>query len=241
MEITAYNDKHTADRFGAATTFACLAVADGAAMGAGLRSVADGGFRIVRAKLLDGGASAALAATLFAGGPTGGVGRICALELAGLGDVSAVGDKWRKFVAARGGGGAFYAPADAAASTAEANAVFGTGRVPQTGYVSSASDASSDVTCIVVKPHAIHEGRLGLVVQRCAEAGLTVDALEAFVLDKTQAAEFLDVYKGVSPVYVDMVNELSNGPCVALALRKAGGGAVAAARALVGPHEFAYV
>ena len=38
-----------------------------------------------------------------------------------------------------------------------------------------------------------------------------------------------------------MVNELSNGPCVALALRKAGGGAVAAARALVGPHEFAYV
>ena len=131
-----------------------------------------------------------------------------------------------------------YAAPDSASARASVDAVFGAGRAPQSA--SFAAQADSDVTLMLVKPHAVHDGAVGDVVQRCVDGGFAIEALESFVLDKTQAAEFLEVYKGVSPVYTDAVNELSNGPCVAIALRRSGGGAVDAARALAGPHEYAY-
>ena len=232
MEIVAFGDPHTARRFGSATTFACVAE-DGAALGAALKA-ATRGFRIVKAKLL-GGAERPEAAQYFGAGGIAPSARIVALELSSLGDPADVVGKWQKYAAGQRG---IYAAPDSASARASVDAVFGAGRAPQSA--SFAAHAESDATLMLVKPHAVHEGAVGDVVQRCVDGGFAIEALESFVLDKTQAAEFLEVYKGVSPVYTDAVNELSNGPCVAIALSRSGGGAVDAARALAGPHEYAY-
>lgn len=47
--------------------------------------------------------------------------------------------------------------------------------------------------------------------------------------------EFLEVYKGVVPEYNQMVEELTNGPCIALEVRHEN--VVPALRELCGPHD----
>lgn len=47
--------------------------------------------------------------------------------------------------------------------------------------------------------------------------------MEQFVLDRTNAAEFLEVYRGVVAEYSYMVDELASGPLIALELKSKGG------------------
>ena len=48
------------------------------------------------------------------------------------------------------------------------------------------------------------------------EAGFRVGAAQMFTLEKVNAEEFLEVYKGVVHEYSAMVAELISGPCLAL-------------------------
>ncbi|CAN0182842.1 unnamed protein product [Phaeothamnion confervicola] len=50
-----------------------------------------------------------------------------------------------------------------------------------------------------------------------------------FHLDRSSAAEFLEVYKGVHPHYNELVEELVTSPCVAMELRLPEGAAAATA------------
>jgi len=54
-------------------------------------------------------------------------------------------------------------------------------------------------------------------------------------MTRTNASEFLEVYKGVLPEYSKLAEELSNGPCFALEVRSEN--AVQALRELIGPHD----
>uniref|UniRef100_A0A3B1K946 Nucleoside diphosphate kinase homolog 7 n=1 Tax=Astyanax mexicanus TaxID=7994 RepID=A0A3B1K946_ASTMX len=58
----------------------------------------------------------------------------------------------------------------------------------------------SDCTCCIIKPHAVSEGKIQFSLQ--------------FSLDRANAEEFLEVYKGVVTEYT--VTELCSGPCMAL-------------------------
>ena len=75
------------------------------------------------------------------------------------------------------------------------------------------------VSCCVVRPHAVHAGHTGAVLDAIMDAGYDVSALEIFRLDEAAAKEFLEVYQGVVPEYNDMVLEMCTGPCVALEVR----------------------
>ncbi|XP_026759040.2 nucleoside diphosphate kinase 7-like [Galleria mellonella] len=74
----------------------------------------------------------------------------------------------------------------------------------------------SNCTLCIVKPHAIREGKLGIALEIIDEAGFDITALNMFIVENINAAEFYEVYKGIVPEYKGMVEELSSGPCVAM-------------------------
>lgn len=72
----------------------------------------------------------------------------------------------------------------------------------------------NNCACCVVRPHALKD--LGSIV---AMIPLKITAMELFKLDRTAAAEFLEVYDGVIPEYAAVVEQMSTGPCVAMELQ----------------------
>jgi nucleoside-diphosphate kinase len=86
---------------------------------------------------------------------------------------------------------------------------------------------------LLVRPHAV--ARLGEIFQAALDAGLEVSALKLLHLSKAEAAEFLEVYRGVLPEISDQVEELVAGPVVVAEIRQVA--AVEKLRTLVGPHD----
>ncbi|CAF1518065.1 unnamed protein product [Adineta steineri] len=77
----------------------------------------------------------------------------------------------------------------------------------------------NDTTCCVIKPHAVAEGRAGHIINAILIAGFQVSAIGTYSLDKVNAEEFLEVYKGVVHEYPKMVEELMSGACIVLEVR----------------------
>jgi len=89
---------------------------------------------------------------------------------------------------------------------------------------------------VLVRPHAVREGAVGTVLGALAEAGVEVGAVELLSLNKAQAAEMFDVYKGVLPFYSDLIHCMTSGHSVAIDAR--GGPEVCGQlRELCGPFD----
>lgn len=80
---------------------------------------------------------------------------------------------------------------------------------------------------MIIKPHIITEGYTGQIIDSVLSSGFEVSALEMFWLDRPSTEvnlllmkEFLEVYKNVVPEYSSLVEEMTNGPCVALEIRQ---------------------
>mmetsp|Transcript_6914 Transcript_6914/g.15758 ORF Transcript_6914/g.15758 Transcript_6914/m.15758 type:complete len:326 (+) Transcript_6914:132-1109(+) len=96
--------------------------------------------------------------------------------------------------------------------------------------------AFDNCTLVVVRPHAVRDGGVGMVLKEILGAGLEVSAAEMFQLDRVHATEFLEVYKGVLPYYSDLVDCMCAGPCVAFEVRGPEG-LIEQVRELAGPHD----
>ena len=68
----------------------------------------------------------------------------------------------------------------------------------------------------IVKPHAVKDGFLGDIIGDIVSSGLRISALRMFNVEKANAEEFYEVYKGVVREYPQMVEQLSSGPCIAM-------------------------
>ncbi|KAJ8350381.1 hypothetical protein SKAU_G00255110 [Synaphobranchus kaupii] len=79
----------------------------------------------------------------------------------------------------------------------------------------------TDCTCCVIKPHAISEALTGKILTSISQAGFEISALQMFNLDRANAEEFLEIYKGVVDEYANLVSELCTGPCMVLEIRGA--------------------
>jgi len=77
----------------------------------------------------------------------------------------------------------------------------------------------SDCTCAVIKPHAVIDGQAGSIISKIAEAGFDISAVQMFHMEKANAEEFYEVYKGVVQEYPSMVTEFTSGPCIAMEIR----------------------
>lgn len=87
----------------------------------------------------------------------------------------------------------------------------------------------------IVKPHAVIGGLTGRIMNEISLAGLEITAVQLHNIEKVNAQEFYEVYKGVVAEYNQMVEELSSGPCIALEIN--GTDAHMKFRQLVGPSD----
>uniref|UniRef100_A0A8C7YYW8 Nucleoside diphosphate kinase B n=1 Tax=Oryzias sinensis TaxID=183150 RepID=A0A8C7YYW8_9TELE len=136
-------------------------------------------------------------------------------------------------------------PADSAAARREAphsiRAHFGTDGLQNVGHGSESLDAAArelefffpstighgpsntatftDCTCCIIKPHAVSDGLTGKILNSISAAGFEISALQMFNMERVNAEEFYEVYKGVVLEYPGMVTELCSGPCMALEIR----------------------
>ncbi|XP_067849028.1 nucleoside diphosphate kinase 7 isoform X2 [Heptranchias perlo] len=87
---------------------------------------------------------------------------------------------------------------------------------PSPGRGPSNTAKCTDCTLCIIKPHAIVEGLAGKIMSAIEERGFNFTALQMFYVERTNADEFFEVYKGVVAEYNEMVMELCSGPCLAL-------------------------
>ena len=73
------------------------------------------------------------------------------------------------------------------------------------------------------------------IMGKIRECGFEISAVFMVSLDKANAEEFLEIYKGVVQEYPMMVTELCAGPCIALEIRAQD--AVKMFREFVGPAD----
>ena len=90
-------------------------------------------------------------------------------------------------------------------------------------------------TLCLIKPHIIKNGQAGQVIDMILKAGFEISAAEMFYLSRPVIEEFYDVYKGVIPEYLPVIEHLSNGASIALEVRQEG--VVTSFREFVGPHD----
>merc|ERR1712002_75462 len=55
----------------------------------------------------------------------------------------------------------------------------------------------TDCTCCLIKPHCVMEGLAGSVINKIMDAGFNISTIQMFHLEKANAEEFFEVYKGV--------------------------------------------
>ncbi|KAE8622944.1 hypothetical protein XENTR_v10005437 [Xenopus tropicalis] len=79
----------------------------------------------------------------------------------------------------------------------------------------------TDCTCCIIKPHAISEGLTGKILNAILDAGFEISAMQMFTIERANAEEFCEIYKGVVAEFSDMIVELCSGPCIALEIRDA--------------------
>jgi nucleoside-diphosphate kinase len=65
----------------------------------------------------------------------------------------------------------------------------------------------------------IKEGLAGQIIDIILSEGFEISAMEMFNLSRPVVEEFYDVYKGVLPEYLPLIEHLSNGPIIALEVR----------------------
>lgn len=120
--------------------------------------------------------------------------------------------------------------ADAESADKEVEFFFKEGRGETTGDCTC-----GDCTLCIVKPDAVKAGLAARIIQDVLSEGLEISGMGLYNVEKANAEEFYEVYKGVLHEYSDMVTLLTSGPCIALALR--GTGAHRQFRELAGPPD----
>ena len=86
----------------------------------------------------------------------------------------------------------------------------------------------------IIKPDAVKAGAIGGVIDMVEKSGLRLVGLRLLKLSREQAEGFYAVHKE-RPFFKDLVNFMTSGPCVVMALE--GDGAVARWREVMGPTD----
>ena len=89
----------------------------------------------------------------------------------------------------------------------------------------------SNKTLAIIKPDAVGNGFTGKIIDRIIEAGFKVQAARLIHLSREKAEGFYAVHKK-RPFYIDLVDFMTSGPCMPMALEKED--AVNSFRSLIG-------
>lgn len=86
-------------------------------------------------------------------------------------------------------------------------------------------------TLAIIKPDAVGNGFTGKIMDRIISSGFNIKAARLLHLSREQAERFYEVHKE-RPFYQDLVDFMTSGPCMPMALEKEN--AVAEFRQLIG-------
>ena len=89
-------------------------------------------------------------------------------------------------------------------------------------------------TLAIIKPDAIASGKSGAILAHLQREGFTVRAARLLRLSTAQAGAFYEVHRG-RPFYDELVDFMTSGPCLPLALERAD--AVTHYRAVIGATD----
>lgn len=91
-----------------------------------------------------------------------------------------------------------------------------------------------ELTLGILKPDAIETGKAGLLLAHLEREGFVLRAARLIRLTPAQASEFYAVHRG-RPFYPDLVQFMTSGPCLAMALER--DAAVAHLRTVIGATD----
>lgn len=74
-------------------------------------------------------------------------------------------------------------------------------------------------TLAIIKPDAVKKNLVGQIITKITEAGFKIKAIKMVRLTKDSAGGFYEVHKE-RPFYNDLVEFMTSGPCVPIALEK---------------------
>ena len=94
--------------------------------------------------------------------------------------------------------------------------------------------ASPTLTLGIVKPDAVAGGKTGKIIAHLEQAGFVVRAVRLVRLTKAQAGAFYEVHRE-RPFYNDLVEFMTSGPCLPMALERED--AVAQMRTVIGATD----
>lgn len=74
-------------------------------------------------------------------------------------------------------------------------------------------------TLALIKPDAVAAGKSGDIIKMIEENGFVIDRMEKGILKKEHAEKFYDIHKE-KPFFNELVEFITSGPLIVLALRK---------------------
>ena len=77
----------------------------------------------------------------------------------------------------------------------------------------------SNKTLAIIKPDAVNENHVGEIISMICKAGFKVKALKMIKLSEDAAKAFYEIHKE-KPFYGELVEYMTSGPCVPIALEK---------------------
>lgn len=95
----------------------------------------------------------------------------------------------------------------------------------------------NNTTCCVLKPHVVKKGLAGEIIRKIQHGGFEVTGANVQEIDKANAEEFFEVYKGVVAEYQGMCDELCEGPSIALEISSKDSDTVEKFRQFCGPAD----
>ena len=76
-----------------------------------------------------------------------------------------------------------------------------------------------ELTLGMIKPDAIASGKAGLIIAHLQKEGFQIRAARLTRLTRSQAEKFYEIHRG-RPFYEELVNFMSSGPCLPMALER---------------------
>lgn len=77
----------------------------------------------------------------------------------------------------------------------------------------------SNKTLAIIKPDAVNDNHVGEIISMISKAGFKIKALKMMKLTEDAAKAFYEIHKD-KPFYGELVEYMTSGPCVPIALEK---------------------
>jgi nucleoside-diphosphate kinase len=91
-----------------------------------------------------------------------------------------------------------------------------------------------ELTCMLIKPDGVDEGHVGAIVDRIEKEGFTIRGMKLLHLTRKQAEAFYAIHRE-RPFFTELVEYMTGGPIVAMALERSD--AVAHLRQVIGATD----